>query len=167
MSTKLALLVGILVALAAAAAAPASPRHAKVVLRSTSLGRVLVDARGHTLYLFGADRSKKSACYAQCAAVWPPYLTGGAPLVGSGVKKALLTTAKRKDGTLQVAYAGHPLYFFSGDKGAGQSNGEGITYFGGTWYAVGAAGKKVVKAAAGGTATTPSRGYGGGYGGGG
>ncbi len=167
MSTKLALLAGILVALAAAAAAPASPRHARVVLRSTSLGRVLVDARGHTLYLFGADRSAKSVCYAQCAAVWPPYRSGGAPLAGAGVKKALLTTAKRKDGTLQVAYAGHPLYFFSGDTGAGQLNGEGINHFGGTWDAVGAAGRKIVKAASGGTSTTPSRGYGGGYGGGG
>jgi predicted lipoprotein with Yx(FWY)xxD motif len=165
MATKLALIVGIVVALATAAAAPASPRHAKLVLRSTSLGSVLVDARGHTLYLFAADRPAKSACYAQCAAVWPPLLSGGAALAGAGVKKSLLATAKRKDGRLQVVYAGHPLYFFSGDSRAGQTSGEGIEHFGGRWYAVSAAGKKVVKAAAGGTTTSP--GYGGGYGGGG
>ena len=167
MATKLALAVGIVVALTAAAAAPASPRHAKVVLRSTSLGRVLVDARGHTLYLFAADRTAKSACYAQCAAVWPPFLSGGTAIAGAGVKKALLATAKRKDGTRQVVYAGHPLYFFSGDARAGQTNGEGIVHFGGTWDAVAASGRKVVKAAAGGTTTTTGGGYGGGYGGGG
>ena len=79
MGTKIALAV--LVALAVAAAATASPpMHAKVMLRSTSLGTVLVDARGRTLYLFNADPTAKSACCGQCAAVWPPFLTKGAPL---------------------------------------------------------------------------------------
>jgi predicted lipoprotein with Yx(FWY)xxD motif len=160
----LAVLV-LLAALAAAAAATASPKHAKVVLRSTSLGRVLVDARGHTLYLFDADGGAKSACSAQCAAVWPPYTTAGAPLAGSGVKQALLKTFKRRNGALQVVYAGHPLYFFSGDAGAGQVNGEGIVHFGGTWFAVSAAGTKIEpKPSSGGTDTTPAPG-GGGYGG--
>lgn len=140
MGTKIALAV--LVALAVAAAATASPpTHAKVMLRSTSLGSVLVDARGRTLYLFNADPTAKSACYGQCAAVWPPFLTSGSPLKVGAAKQALLRTAKRKDGTLQVVYAGHPLYFFSGDTRAGQTNGEGIVHFGGSWYAVGAAGK--------------------------
>jgi predicted lipoprotein with Yx(FWY)xxD motif len=146
MGTKTALAV--LIALAVAAAATASPpRHAKVLLRSTSLGTVLVDARGRTLYLFEADSAAKSACYVQCAAVWPPFLTNGAPVVGGTAKKALLRTAKRKDGTLQVVYAGHPLYFFSGDARAGQTKGEGIVHFGGSWYAVGTAGKAVKSAA--------------------
>jgi predicted lipoprotein with Yx(FWY)xxD motif len=162
MRTKLATVVVLAGALAVPAAAPASPTHAKVMLRSTSLGRVLVDARGRTLYLFEADRIAKSACYGQCAAVWPPYLTGGAPLAGPGVKPGLLRTAKRRDGKLQLVYAGHPLYFFSGDASAGQVKGEGIEHFGGSWYVLGAAGKKIEPAPSGGTTTTP--GYGGGYG---
>jgi predicted lipoprotein with Yx(FWY)xxD motif len=134
----------VLVALAVAAAATASPpRHAKVMLRSTSLGSVLVDARGRTLYLFEADTKAKSACYGQCAAAWPPFLTNGAPSSGVVAKKGLLSTAKRKDGTLQVVYAGHPLYFFKADARAGQTKGEGIVHFGGSWYAVSAAGKPV------------------------
>ena len=142
MGKKIALAV--LVALAVAAAATASPpKHAKVMLRSTSLGTVLVDARGRTLYLFAADTKAKSACYGQCAAAWPPFLTGGAPVADGLAKKGLLKTVKRKDGSLQVVYAGHPLYFFSGDSRAGQTKGEGIEHFGGSWFAVGAAGKAV------------------------
>jgi predicted lipoprotein with Yx(FWY)xxD motif len=153
MGTKAALAV--LIALAVAAAATASPpRHAKVMLRSTSLGSVLVDARGRTLYLFEADSTAKSACYGQCAAAWPPFLTNGAALNGAGVKTGLLATAKRKDGTLQVVYAGHPLYFFGADARAGQTTGEGIDHFGGRWYAVNAAGAKVKPAVSGGTTTT-------------
>jgi predicted lipoprotein with Yx(FWY)xxD motif len=165
MLRKLATVVVLAGAVAVPAAAPASPTHAKVMLRSTSLGRVLVDARGHTLYLFEADRIAKSACYGQCAAVWPPYLTSGSPVAGPGVKAGLLRTAKRRDGKLQLVYAGHPLYFFSGDARAGQVKGEDIEHFGGSWYVVGAAGKKIepAPAPAGGTTTT-TPGYGGGYG---
>jgi predicted lipoprotein with Yx(FWY)xxD motif len=142
MGKKIALAV--LVALAVAAAATASPpRHAKVMLRSTPLGNVLVDPRGRTLYLFEADTNAKSACYGQCAAAWPPFLTSGAPVAGGLAKKGLLQTVKRKDGALQVVYAGHPLYLFSGDTRAGQTKGEGIEHFGGSWFAVSAAGKAV------------------------
>ena len=119
----------------------------------------MVDGRGHALYLFEADTHRKSACYGQCAAVWLPLSTTGAPLAGTGVRKALLTTAKRRDGRLQIVYAGHPLYLFSGDTRAGQLQGEGIEHFGGGWYVVDAAGKKVEPKSA---TTTP--GYGGGYG---
>jgi len=140
---KLGLLLAACSALVAAAAAPASPTHAKVLLRSTSLGRVLVDARGHTLYLFGADRSRKSTCYGACATTWPPFLTSAAPLAGAGVKQGLLATTKRRDGRLQVLYAGHPLYVFSGDTRAGQTKGQGIKHFGGTWSTLNASGRKL------------------------
>jgi predicted lipoprotein with Yx(FWY)xxD motif len=158
----------ILVALMAAAAAAALPPHAKLVLRPTSLGSVLADGRGHSLYLFEADKGSKSACYGQCAAVWPPFLTTNRPTAGAGVRTGALTTARRKDGKLQVVYAGHPLYFFSGDARAGQVKGEGIVHFGGAWYVVDAAGKKVEKAVAPPPTTTtnpyPAGGGGGGYG---
>jgi predicted lipoprotein with Yx(FWY)xxD motif len=142
------------------AAAAASPKHARVLTRSTKLGNVLVDGRGRTLYLFAGDRGAKSTCYAQCAAAWPPYLTTAAPVAGGGAKKALLKTTRRKDGRLQVVYAGHPLYFFGGDRAAGQTRGEELDAFGGEWYAVSA------PAAATPPPTTTDPGYGdGGYGG--
>jgi len=166
MGTKIALAV--LIALAVAAAATASPpKHANVMLRSTSVGTVLVDGRGRTLYLFTADPTAKSACYGQCAAVWPPFLTSDAPVKVGAAKQALLKTVKRKDGTLQVVYAGHPLYFFSGDTRAGQTKGEGIVHFGGSWYALNAAGKALKPASSPAPAPNPpgdGGGYGGGYG---
>ena len=115
----------------------AAQSAAKVVLHATSLGKVLADARGRTVYLFQADKAGKSVCYGACAATWPPFLTVGLPSAGAGVKPALLGTTKRKDGKLQVTYARHPLYFFVQDKKAGQTNGEGINHF----DAVTAAGK--------------------------
>ena len=160
MLAKLATAVSLAGALAVPAAAPASPTHAKVMLRTTSLGSVLVDGRGRTLYAFGADRVAKSSCYAQCAAVWPPYLSVGAPLAGTGVKQSLLRTVKRRDGRVQVVYAGRPLYAFSGDRRAGETNGEGIVHFGGSWDAVGASGETIAPPSK--TTTTP--GYGSGYG---
>lgn len=155
-------ILGIVAALAAAAtAAYASPGRGTVDVRATTLGRVLVDARGRTLYLFQADRSRKSTCYGACAAAWPPLLTTGAPLAGPGVSKGLLATTKRRDGRLQVVYAGHPLYFFSADTRAGQVTGEDVDHFGGRWYAVDAKGAKVEPAKETGTTTTTG---GGGYG---
>ena len=118
-------LVLALAALAVAAASGSTPR-AKVQLHSTSLGKVLADARGRTLYMFESDSAKKSACYGSCASAWPPFLTSTAPLAGTGIKKALLATAKRKDGKLQVVYAGHPLYFFAAETKAGQVTGEDV-----------------------------------------
>jgi predicted lipoprotein with Yx(FWY)xxD motif len=148
------------------AAAAAAPKRAPVLLHKTTVGSVLADGRGRTLYLFDADRSAKSSCYAQCAAAWPPYLATGAPLARSGARQALLKTTKRKDGKLQVVYAGHPLYFFSGDKGAGTAKGQSLSAFGGTGAAVTARGSAAQAAPATTpmpTPTDPGGGYGGGY----
>src|ERR1700730_9983522 len=109
-----------LVAFVVAVPALGAPPRAKVLVRPTSVGSVLVDARGRTLYMRAIDTSHKSTCYGACASAWPPFLTSGKPLAGSGVKQALLGTAKRTDGTLQVTYANHPLYFFGNDTKAGQ-----------------------------------------------
>jgi predicted lipoprotein with Yx(FWY)xxD motif len=141
---RLAIPLIVIVASTAVAAAAASPKRAPVLLGQTPLGHVLTDAHGRTLYLFGADRAAKSTCYAQCAAAWPPYLTTGRPLAHAGVKQSLLTTAKRKDGRLQVVYKGHPLYFFGGDQARGATNGQNVSAFGAKWAAVTAAGKAVV-----------------------
>ncbi|HLY94101.1 MAG TPA: hypothetical protein VKP14_04570 [Gaiellaceae bacterium] len=143
----------LLAALAVAATATATSSSTRVALRTTSIGHVLVGSNGHTLYMFGADRTKLSTCYSACATSWPPLLAVGAPAAGTGVKASLLGTTKRKNGKLQVTYAGHPLYFFSFDKAAGSTKGEGLHAFGASWWALSASGAKVLKPA--GTTTTP------------
>ena len=129
-------------ALAATAAVASTNNSSTVSLRTTKVGKVLVAANGRTLYLFTADKGKTSTCYGQCAAYWPP-LIAAKPTVGTGLKASLLGTTKRKGGKLQVTYAGHPLYFFAQDKKAGDVNGQGFVHFGGAWWVVSAAGKKV------------------------
>jgi predicted lipoprotein with Yx(FWY)xxD motif len=106
------------------------------------LGRIIVDGRGRTLYLFEKDRRGASGCAGLCATYWPPLLTSGKSIAGKGVKRALLGKIRRGDGTHQVTYAGHPLYLFSGDARSRQTNGEGLTDFGAGWYVVSPAGKK-------------------------
>jgi predicted lipoprotein with Yx(FWY)xxD motif len=89
-----------------------------------------------TLYDFHKDQGTSSACYGACAGAWPPLLTKGAPQPSNGASAAKLGTSKRKDGTMQVTYAGHPLYAFSGDTKPGEANGHGVTAFGAQWYAL-------------------------------
>ncbi len=108
---------------------------------SSSLGTILVDQDGKTLYLFEADKGGTSSCNGTCTSYWPP-VTGEAT-AGSGVTAGMLGTTKRSDGSMEVTYGGHPLYWFSGDTAAGDTNGEGLTDFGGAWYAVSPAGKAV------------------------
>ena len=115
-----------------------------VALASTKLGKVLVDGKGRTLYLFQADKGTMSNCAGACASEWPPLTTSGKPSAGAGLVAAKLGTAKRADGTTGVTYAGHPLYTFSGDGAPGQTAGEGLSDFGGSWYALSSAGKSVV-----------------------
>ena len=113
---------------------------ASVQLRSTGLGPVLVDARGLTLYLYTPDGTGASTCYGGCATAWPPLLAHGTPVAGKGLKGSLLGTTKRTDGTLQVTYAGHPLYLFAKDVKPGDTTGQAV---GGVWYALSATGAKV------------------------
>jgi len=134
----------------------AQAKGAVVSTAKTSLGRVIVKSNGHTLYMFGKDRNGKSACSGQCATFWPPLITSGKPRVTSGARAALIGTTRRTDGRLQVTYNHHPLYTFAKDTKAGQTNGEGVSAFGGVWDAVSPAGAKIVK--------TSSTGGGGGYG---
>ena len=103
-------------ALAVTATAQAAPRGtAQVLVRSSQYGKVLFTGRGQALYAFGADKGTKSNCYRACAKAWPPLLTTGKPVAGTGVDHMLLGTTKRTDGTVQVTYMGHPLYTYSGD----------------------------------------------------
>jgi predicted lipoprotein with Yx(FWY)xxD motif len=129
----------------AAASQAAAGKGPVVSTATTSLGRVLVDAHGHTLYLFGKDRNGKSACSGACAAAWPPLIATAKPRAGAGAAASRLGTTRRADGRLQVTYNHHPVYTFVKDTKKGQTNGEGLTAFGGTWDAVSAAGAKVQK----------------------
>lgn len=118
---------------------------ATVGLRSTPLGQILVDGNGRTLYLFAADKSAMSTCYGDCASVWPPLRTGGSPVAGSGINQSLLSTTTRNDGSSEVVYNGHPLYYFVSDRQAGDTTGQAISSFGANWYVLSAAGTKVDK----------------------
>jgi predicted lipoprotein with Yx(FWY)xxD motif len=108
-----------------------------------SLGQTLVDSTGRTLYLFQKDSRDKSACAGACAASWPPLRDSGKPVAGTGLNASLLGTIKRSDGKAQVTYNGHPLYLFSGDQAAGDTNGQGVNAFGASWFVLSASGSLV------------------------
>jgi predicted lipoprotein with Yx(FWY)xxD motif len=139
---------------AGSVAGGATRTNATLSLHKTNLGVVLVNARGHTLYLFANDRNGRSACGGSCARFWPPVLSRGKATVGPGVKRSLVGTTTRSNGSLQVTYNRHPLYSYALDKRTGQTNGEGSLAFGAKWWAVSARGTAVVKAPA--TVTTPT-----------
>lgn len=113
--------------------------------KNAELGQILVDGRGRTLYLFLKDRGPTSSCSAECAKVWPSFTTSAAPKPGTGATASLLGTTTRSDGTKQVTYNGHPLYYYVADKHSGQTTGEGLDQFGAEWYALSAQGTKVEK----------------------
>jgi predicted lipoprotein with Yx(FWY)xxD motif len=125
------------------AASQRAPKGTLVSIHKTALGKVLVDARGHTLYLFEKDKNGMSSCNGACVAYWPAVLTAAKPRAGAGVRASLLGRTKRSDGRRQVTYAGHPLYTFIGDTKAGQTSGEGLTDFGAAWDAIAPSGRPI------------------------
>jgi predicted lipoprotein with Yx(FWY)xxD motif len=131
-----------LVVLLAATGAAFAEQEKLMTQKSSSNGTYLSDDEGHAVYMFTADSKDMSKCTDACAKAWPPMMTSGAPIAESGVNTALLGTIPR-DGSMQVTYAGMPLYYFSGDKAAGTTAGQGIDHFGGKWYLVAPAGQKI------------------------
>jgi predicted lipoprotein with Yx(FWY)xxD motif len=121
---------------------PAASGSASVALRSTDLGKILVDGKGQTLYLFEKDKGK-STCAGSCASAWPPLTTSGTPTAASGVIGAKLGTTKRSDGKTEVTYNGHPLYTYIGDQAPGQTTGQGSDDYGAEWYVLSRSGEKV------------------------
>lgn len=113
------------------------------VSANSKLGKILVDGNGRTLYLFEKDTAPKSTCYGACATFWPPLLTKEAPVAGAGVNASLLGTTKRSDGTLEVSYAGHPLYYVVTDHNPGDASGQDVNNFGAGWYVLGPDGNKI------------------------
>ncbi len=121
----------------------ASGGAATLTTARTSLGQFLVDGKGRTVYLFEADKPNMSNCSGACASAWPPLPAGAKPQVKGGVAAAKVTTIKGADGKPQLAYAGHPLYYYAGDTKAGATGGQGLDQFGAPWYVVTPNGTKI------------------------
>lgn len=125
---------------------------------NADLGQIVVDADGRTLYLFEKDdEGDESYCDGECAKAWPPLTTKGKPQAGSGLDSSQLTSFARDDGTTQVAYAGHPLYYYAGDQNPGDTTGNDLDQFGAEWYALTASGEAAEDS--GGEAEDSSGGY--------
>jgi len=125
-------------------AAAAQAKGSTLAVRSSRFGRILVDGRGHALYLFTRDRRNQSSrCYGDCATAWPPFLTTGKPRAGAGTTSRLLGTKRRRDGSMQVTYRGRPLYFYVDDRKPGQILCHDVVEFGGTWLVVAPSGRAI------------------------
>jgi predicted lipoprotein with Yx(FWY)xxD motif len=131
-----------------AAGTPASGSATATVIESHagSAGSFLTNASGRAVYLWAADSMNKSNCSGACAGAWPPVTSMGKVTAANGAKAADLGTITRSDGTKQVTYSGHPLYYFAGDSGPGQTNGQGSDNFGAKWWLVAPAGAKITVA---------------------
>jgi predicted lipoprotein with Yx(FWY)xxD motif len=116
---------------------------AVVGTRRLPVGTALVGPDGRTLYLFEKDKGPASTCSGACAKGWPPLTAGAMPKAQAGVKASMLTVIKRPDGSKQVAYNNHPLYYFVGDHRPGQDTGQGLNAFGAGWYVVAPSGAKI------------------------
>jgi predicted lipoprotein with Yx(FWY)xxD motif len=127
---------------AAAPVTTAPAPQATVVPAETDLGTVLADAEGRTVYAFETEKPNlpTPACYDSCADTWPPLVLDGPPVAGANLDPALIGTVAREDGTQQVTYNKWPLYYFGGDRNAGDTNGQGV---GQVWFVLGTNGKLV------------------------
>jgi len=114
-----------------------------IATATTSLGKVLVDGQGRTLYRFEKDHGAASSCYGACASAWPPLTSPGKAAAASGVTASELGASPRKDGDAGVTYFGHPLYTFAGDRKPGDVKGQEVDAFGGEWYALSPTGKTI------------------------
>lgn len=150
---------------AAASNTPSSSSASALTIKSASGadGTYLVGTSGRALYMWVADTGGKSACSGACAKVWPPVISSGTPTVSGGVNSADLSTITRSDGTHQVTYKGHPLYYFVADPSSGTIKGQGSDSFGSKWWLVAPSGAVITKTG-GGSSSSSGGSSGGGYG---
>jgi predicted lipoprotein with Yx(FWY)xxD motif len=147
---------------ASTTSSPASTSGSTVTIstRSTSIGTVLVNSQGHTLYWFAIDTATKSNCNGSCATYWPPVI--GKPVAASGTSLPKgFGTITRSDGSVQATYDGHPLYTYAADSAAGMTSGNGLNVSGGLWWAMTPTGAKPAASPSPSTSTSSG---GGGYG---
>jgi predicted lipoprotein with Yx(FWY)xxD motif len=137
--------VGAAAVIAALAAGPAGAAGSTLKLRKASVGTILVNGRGFTVYAFTKDGRDRDACAAisGCLSVWPVVSGASRPTLGPGVKRSLVGTITLKGGKKQLTYGGHPLYTYIGDSGPGQTSYVNFLQFGGRWPAVNAVGHLV------------------------
>ena len=121
----------------------ARAKSPKLKVIESDFGRILADGRGRALYLFTADHGKRSNCSGDCAAAWPPYVVKRKPVAVSGAKPGLAGATRRSDGKLQATYAGHPVYYYVGDRSPGEVNCQAALEFGGYWYVLRGNGRAV------------------------
>ena len=112
-----------------------APTGTLVRTDSSDYGTMLFDESGQAIYLFDRETSDRPRCYGPCAAAWPPVLTKGQPQAGRQARSGLLATTERRDGTVQVTYAGHPLYYYA-HEGKNEVLCHNVEEFGGTWLVV-------------------------------
>jgi predicted lipoprotein with Yx(FWY)xxD motif len=112
----------------------ASVKGVAVSTATGSHGAYLTGANGRALYLWVADTGNMSTCSGGCAQAWPPLLAKGKPIASGSANAADLGTTTRSDGTKQVTYKGHPLYYFAGDTSKGMTTGQGSDGFGAKWW---------------------------------
>lgn len=124
----------------AAGAQQAAAGSAGVKISDSSLGPILTDQNGRTLYAFTRDKAGTSTCTADCIATWPALIGRGPATATSGAQPSLLSTTNRAEGTVQATYNNWPLYYYVGDVAPGDVDGEGS---GGLWFVVGADGKLI------------------------
>jgi predicted lipoprotein with Yx(FWY)xxD motif len=107
----------------------------RIISSDSEYGPMLFDASGQPIYLFTAETGTRPACYDDCAKAWPPVLTVGEPAAADAVRAGLLGTTRRTDGSIQVTYSGHPLYFYA-HEGRYEVLCHDVEEFGGTWLVV-------------------------------
>lgn len=137
------------------------PAAVTVTAKSGPLGDHLTDGSGRTLYLFTADGAGTSKCSGACASYWPPLTTSGMPAAGDGVDASKLGVITRDDGSAQVIYNGHPLYYYASDAAPGDATGQGLNLSGGLWWVVSPGGDAVQSAAPTSAGSDPGYDYGG------
>jgi predicted lipoprotein with Yx(FWY)xxD motif len=140
---------------------PAVASTSAISVRQTSLGKIIVDANGRTLYLFAGDKRNLSTLSAAGQAVWPLYSSTATPASSGGAVASRIATTTGTGGMSQITYNGHPLYYYVGDHKPGDTNGQGLNQFGARWYVLGPGGTAITSAS---TAPAPAAPSSGGYG---
>src|SRR6185437_13880683 len=151
---------------ASAAGSGSSTSSTVITTKTSSGGSFLTNGAGRAIYLFMADSTGKSACDGACAAAWPPVIATAQPTATGGAQASGLSTITRSDGSKQVTYDGHPLYYFTGDTGPGTDKGQGLDNFGAKWWLVAPTGSTITTAVTiggAGATSSPTSGGGGGY----
>lgn len=121
---------------------------------SGPMGTFLTDSSGKSLYMFAKDSATKSNCSGLCAIYWPPLTDAGAVHASGSASNSKISTITRSDGSKQVVYAGHPLYYYKGDTSAGQTTGQGSSKFGAKWWLLAPSGHPITSSS--GSGSSPS-----------